>query len=164
MNKDEFIKNIESMSVTELNDLVKALEEKIRLIKQSQVGEKEQIERLEDLGAFLNKSRKGFKNLLGNFDTQTYPVRREYVKEMLRYINKIDVDFVEKKLHIYTRMPKYIDGEIAFEADPVIKKGRPKGGGKGGDGEGNGAIANQKIEKANNILAGKSELLVASSN
>ena len=28
MNKDEFIKNIESMSVTELNDLVKALEEK----------------------------------------------------------------------------------------------------------------------------------------
>ncbi len=28
MNKDEFIKSIESMSVTELNDLVKALEEK----------------------------------------------------------------------------------------------------------------------------------------
>ena len=28
MNKEEFIKNIESMSVTELNDLVKALEEK----------------------------------------------------------------------------------------------------------------------------------------
>ena len=27
MNKDEFIKSIESMSVTELNDLVKALEE-----------------------------------------------------------------------------------------------------------------------------------------
>ena len=28
MNKDEFIKQVESMSVTELNDLVKALEEK----------------------------------------------------------------------------------------------------------------------------------------
>ena len=28
MNKEEFIQNIESMSVTELNDLVKALEEK----------------------------------------------------------------------------------------------------------------------------------------
>lgn len=28
MNKEDFIKNIESMSVTELNDLVKALEEK----------------------------------------------------------------------------------------------------------------------------------------
>ena len=28
MNKDEFVKQVESMSVTELNDLVKALEEK----------------------------------------------------------------------------------------------------------------------------------------
>ncbi len=28
MNKEDFIKNVESMSVTELNDLVKALEEK----------------------------------------------------------------------------------------------------------------------------------------
>ncbi len=79
-------------------------------------------------------------------DLLSYTNRKELVIKLLKTVKRIDVNFEKRKLRVFTRIPRFMDGEISFEADPTVKRGRPSkknpgnGGGKGGLGGINSSI------------------------
>ncbi|OGJ03263.1 hypothetical protein A3G06_00095 [Candidatus Nomurabacteria bacterium RIFCSPLOWO2_12_FULL_46_14] len=164
------------------NPRIKTIEERIRFIRQSLVGEEEQKKRIDSLAiwakevkASLEKKRiepwaedmedikkRNSERKHTGFFIAPYDKQKEFALQLLKFIKKIHVDFPKRRLIIQTRIPKYLDGKVAFEADPVVARGRPgKDSNKnGGNGGGNNSSIQAVRANSNNQKPGNTRFLI----
>ena len=142
------------MAKVNANPRIKMVEERVRFIQQTLVGEEEQKRRIDSLAIWAKEvmarleerkappvPKNAERKTMGVY-TATYEQQKEFVLQLLKFIKKIHVDVPNKKLTIQTRIPKYLDGKVVFESDPVIVRGRPRkpNGDNGGNNGGNNSL------------------------
>lgn len=142
------------------NPRIKIIQERIRFIKQTMVAEDEDKRRMGSLVTWADAIKKITTERTSTSNTRKWlfddihanaPLEHQkaVVLKLLKFIKKIHVDFPERKLTIETRIPKYLDGKVVFETDPVIAKGRPRKGSNKNGGNNGGNNSSRQVTSVN---------------
>jgi len=163
------------LRLKKINSQIKPTEEKIRILEQKRVSQKEHMERGESLAMLTERikylilrttpsRRLKEDGTFEYFDIEPdYNGKRKTAIEILQFVKNIRVDFQKKLLYVYTRTPKYLDGVLSFEPEPKVKRGRPPGSGSNQNGSNNNEINSPIVgvrENSNNQKPGNTRFLI----